>query len=86
MACTYIDGGNSPTTFAPGSKGCAPGQATAFDVVSGKCFKIYGVAVTIGNKAASVKGWFEVYNFNVHREGTQRAVPSNVGLNGPVVV
>lgn len=88
MSGFYIRGGNSPATFGPGPVGCPEGQATAFDAVSGKCFKIYGVAVTIGDTSASNQGLFEVYNFNVHRDGTQRAVPSNLGLNvsGQVVV
>jgi hypothetical protein len=81
----YIDGGESPGTYGPGPVVCGPGQATGWDVRTEACFKIFGVGITIGDTNASNQGGFEVYNFNVHRDGTQRAAVNQTQIPGPVI-
>jgi hypothetical protein len=74
MSGKYVDGGKSGATFSPGPDACGDGQATAFDAVSGACFKMYGLGVTIGSSTASFQGGFEVCNLNFHSSATQRAL------------
>ena len=80
----YVNGGDSPVTFAPGAAACPSSQATGFDAASGACFKIYGIGVLITPTSASIQAGFEVFNFNVHRDGTQRPVVNPSQLEGMV--
>lgn len=82
----FIDGGISPDSFGPGPVVCPAGQATAWDEWTGACFKIYGLGITIGDTADSDQGGFEIFNANIHMDGTQRALVSNYQLEGPTNV
>ena len=86
MACKYMDGGVSGSTYGPGPKVCPAEQATAWDVRDKKCFKIFGVGVTIADRTASIQGGFEVFNFNMHTSGSATACVNCYQLPGVVVV
>ena len=73
MACVgkYCDEGDSPATFPSGPTVCAAMQATAWDNITMKCFKIFGWGVTIEDTTAPFQGGFEVFNANIHMVATQ---------------
>ncbi len=80
----YVDGGESPVTFPPGPVVCDPKQATAWDVIDKACYTIWGVGVTIDN-TTSVQAGFEVFNYNMHRDGTQTCCVNCYQLPGVFV-
>jgi len=82
MSSKHIKGTMSPVTYAPGVDKCGEGAATAYDMNSAMCYAIYGVAVTIGPKAASFQAGFEVCNFNWHMMDTRPAVTTLAQLSG----
>lgn len=82
----YVSGGKAGASFGPGSASCPEQQATAYDEIDPACWQVFGSRIVIGDTSASVQGGFEVFNFNIHNDGTQRAVPTYAALEGPVVV
>lgn len=87
MSCKYVQPTVGGSTFAPGSDSCPKtGRAVVWDEISGKCFKVYGLEIVIGDQAASNQAGWEVYNAEIHANGDQRCCTSNVqlGLMGPI--
>jgi hypothetical protein len=82
----YIDGGVSPASFPWGVAACPDAQATAYDMIDPACWKIYGKGIVIGDTNDSNQAGFEVFNFNIHNDGTQPAVPFSGALEGAVLV
>ena len=86
----YLPSGKASATYPPGGTNCGPlgpgSAAFAWDVVNEACYRIYGLAVTIGADTASFQGAAEVYNFNVSMSGGQGSLVNTAGLPGPVVV
>ena len=82
----YITAATAGSSFGPGSAQCSGGPAQAFDEIDQACFKVFGTGIVIGDTSASIQGGFEVFNFNIHNDGTQCACVSNVQLEGPVNV
>lgn len=81
----YITAANAGSSFGPGADGCPDKQATAFDMIDPACWKVFGAGIVIGDSANSIQGGFEVFNFNVHAEGTSRAVPTVFDLDGAII-
>lgn len=81
----YVPYVSSPFTYKRGVDKCKEGLATAYDMNSGHCYPIYGLAITIGPKAASWQGLFEVCNLNWHMMDTRTAVVTNVQLPGGIL-
>lgn len=79
----YMDGGFSGPTFGPGPAACPKSQATAYDVITGACFPIFGYAIIIGDRDASVQAGFEVCNANFHMDGSSRPAVNPLQLPGP---
>lgn len=81
----YLDG-DSGKTYETGSPNmaCGGGQAMAWDVNSQSCYKIYGVAVTIGDTVSSIHAGFEVCNFNWNMMDVRPSVVNVAQLGGPI--
>ena len=79
-------GYNAPETYGFGSPNqeCGGGAATAWDENSQACYAIYGVAITVGPKAASWQGLFEVCNFNWKMADSRPAVTTVAQLDGGI--
>ena len=86
----YMPSITARASFPPGGPNCGPlgpgSAAYAWDIVNEACYRIYGLAVTIGADTASFQGAAEVYNFNVAMSGNQGSMVNTAGLPGPVVV
>jgi hypothetical protein len=78
----YVGDVHSGPTYAPGSDKCGEGAATAYDMNSIMCYPIYGLAITVGPRAASWQGLFEVCNLNWHMSDTRMAVTTLTQLPG----
>ena len=85
MGAGKYEFGDSPVTYGFGVDKCGEGAATAYDMNSGACYAIYGVAITIAPTAASWQGLFEVCNFNWHMMDTRTATVTVAQLPGPVL-
>jgi hypothetical protein len=79
------------------TRGCTKAGAIALDMTVldparipvppvPRCWIITGVKVPIGRSFASVQSGFEIVNFNFHTYGTQRSLPTNTGIKGPISV
>lgn len=82
----YIDAGYSPGTFGPGEVVCDNARATAWDAWSEQCFPIFGLGIIIGDTTAPIQAGFEIFNLNVHMDGTQRPVVNPLQLAAPIRV
>jgi hypothetical protein len=84
MSGKYYPGGKASVSFGPGVAACPKEQATAFDMIDPACWKVFGAGIVIAGSGNSVQGGFEIFNFNVHNDGTSRAVPTVLDLEGTV--
>jgi hypothetical protein len=82
----YAPEGDSSVTFGPGGVNCPEGSATAWDAITGECFQVYGLGITIGKASASWQGLYEVFNTNIHARGAQSPVVNPLQLQGVVDV
>lgn len=72
--------GTSPITFPPGADKCPPGGLVAFDMVDKTCYDIVGLGAELGDIVTSIEGACNVFNLNVHRNGTSPAAPTVMAL------
>lgn len=70
----------------------AAGSAVAWDLwtyirTGGKqgCWRVTGMPIPIGDTDASIHKGFEIFNRNMQANGSESAVPSNLGIPGPTI-